>query len=83
MFPDAALSERLARAQRAVRELLHADLVRLYQGSWADGDQTEVPSHGAEAILREWRSWVATNEGPLTFFLATDEGVRASGIRSA
>jgi hypothetical protein len=70
----------MALAERALRELLDEGLIRLYRGTWADGDQREVPTDEEERVLREYDSWVPPNDRPTAFVLATDAGSSAAGL---
>lgn len=70
MYPEAALSERLAVAERAVASLLNAGEIRLCRGTWQE--PAEVPSDETGAVLRDWKSWqVPDGDEPWIFFIAT------------
>jgi hypothetical protein len=68
-YPDRALSERLAMAERAVGELAAEGRIVLCRGTWEDAGSRPVPAEERVAVLHDWATWVIP-EGPRVFFLA-------------
>ena len=68
-FPDLALSQRLALAERAVHELLERGLVTLSRGGW-DESPEPVPREEYEALLRDWKAWNVRPDMPVVWMLA-------------
>lgn len=69
LFPNLALSERLALAERTVAALIDAGRVQLVKGRWPDGPSpnTEPLTGDVQAILREYSTWVPETDGPMYF----------------
>jgi hypothetical protein len=75
MFPHRPLSQRLAMAEQALRELLAEGLVVLI------GDREEkeaIPRDRHDEYLRSWDTWIVTDNGPRAFFWSTDKGTEVN-----
>ena len=72
-YPERPLSERLALAEAAVRDLLSEGLVEMYRGESWEGEKTAVPTDERDDVLREWETWAVPN-GPRVFLDATPAG---------
>jgi hypothetical protein len=79
-FPELPISERVALAERALRDLYGDGLITFYRGTWAENDQQEIAGEDAAAALREYDAWVPPNNRPTVFFLATSAGSSAAGL---
>jgi hypothetical protein len=56
--PSVPLSERLATAERIVRELLSEGHIRLYRSAWGAETHETVPDDQAGSLLLKHSSWV-------------------------
>jgi hypothetical protein len=77
LYPGRLLSERLAIAERAIRELLGEGLIKLYVGTVKVA--TSEPPVAPEAtgkLLKDWATWTIP-DGPTVFYLTTELGERA------
>jgi hypothetical protein len=63
-FPTLSVSERLRLAEDAVRELIDAGLVDLYQGTWVDRPGEPVARDEYGTVLRQWSTWVIPPNDP-------------------
>jgi hypothetical protein len=73
LFPERALSERLAMAEQAISDLLTAGLVVLIRDA-DDPKGSEVPSSDVEETLKRWDTWVIGSEGIKVHFTTTTTG---------
>ncbi|WP_324273895.1 hypothetical protein [Blastococcus brunescens] len=81
LFPDMAISDRLALAERVVRDLVDADLVSLHRGAWdgtlpsSDG-ATLVPiqRHDVPAVLKTYDVWVPSDLADPVVLVLTERG---------
>lgn len=64
-YPTAALSQRLAVAERVVAELLAEDRIRLYRGSIKGPSGDEITGPDATALLLDPMTWVPDSEAVL------------------
>jgi hypothetical protein len=75
MFPHRPLSQRLAMAEQAVRELLAEGLVILAEDSYA---KQVIPRDRHDEYLRSWNTWVVTDNGPRCYFWTTEKGTEVN-----
>ncbi len=61
-YPSAALSERLAIAERIVVDLLSEGRLRLYRGGSSGPSQQDIVGAEATALLRDWATWVPSDD---------------------
>lgn len=73
LFPERALSERLAMAEQAIGDLLAAGLIVLIRDD-DDPQGSEVPRSDAEEILKRWDTWAIGSEGIKVHFTTTTAG---------
>jgi hypothetical protein len=75
LFPDRAVSERLAMAEQAMRELLAEGLIVLIRDE-ADPQGSEIPSSDTEEVLKRIDTWEVAYEGIKVYFTTTSAGDR-------
>jgi hypothetical protein len=73
LFPELALSERLAIAERAIRELLVQGLIVLIRDE-NDPQGSEIPRSETEELLRHFDTWEVAYEGIKVHFTTTSTG---------
>jgi hypothetical protein len=73
LFPDRALSERLAIAEQAIRELLAEGLIVLIRDEH-DPAGSELPSSETEEVLKRFDTWDVAYEGIKVHFTTTRAG---------
>jgi hypothetical protein len=73
LFPEWTLSERLAIAERAIRELLAQGLIVLIRDE-SDPRGSEIPHSETEEILRRFDTWEVAYEGIKVHFTTTGAG---------
>jgi hypothetical protein len=71
VFPHHPLSQRLAMAEQALRELLAEGLVILTEDTKG---QRPIPRDRHDECLRSWDTWVVTEKRPRAFFWSTEKG---------
>lgn len=76
-LPTGAVAERLAMAERAVRELLAEELVAIGRGSAANAPAHPVPTADLPMILHAWETWAEDRPG--VFLWATAGGAKPVG----
>jgi hypothetical protein len=76
--PTLPLSARLRLAEQSLLSLVNDGLVSIARGSW--DSHVEVPRQDVQQLLGEYDTWVASEQGDLVFFEATDYGRRAYGL---
>jgi hypothetical protein len=79
-LPARPASERLAGAERAIRELLAEGLITLGRGARATAAEHPVPAAELEAILLAWESWAADPAG--IFLCPTTAGVHMTAAQA-
>ena len=72
-FPDRAVSERLAIAEQAIRELLTEGLIVLIRDEH-DPQDSEIPCSDTEEVLKRWDTWAIGSEGIKVHFTITSAG---------
>jgi hypothetical protein len=72
-WPEMRASERLARAEDAIRWALGHSLIDLYYEE--TGDARPLAPHEHDEALRAWQTWAIPDGAPL-FFWRTDAGER-------
>jgi len=75
LFPERALSERLAMAEQAIRELLAEGLIVLIRDE-SDPQGSEIPRSDSEEVLRQSGTWVVAYEGIKVHFTVTSVGAK-------
>jgi hypothetical protein len=73
-YPDRSLSDRLGLTERAVKALLHDELVELRAGGGPADPR--VPAGDVERVLCAWETWIAGTDPPVSL-RATERGERA------
>lgn len=73
LFPEWALSERLAIAERAIRELLAEGLIILIRDE-DDPQGSEIPRSDTEEVLKRFDTWEVAYEGIKVHFTTTRAG---------
>jgi hypothetical protein len=72
-FPERPLSERLAMAEQAIRELLAEGLIVLIRDE-DDPHGSEIPHSDTEEVLKRFDTWVVAYEGIKVHFTTTSAG---------
>ncbi len=75
LFPERALSERLAMAEQAIRELLAEGLIAMIRDE-DDPRGSEIPRSDTEEVLRQSDTWVVAYEGIKVHFTVTSAGAK-------
>jgi len=75
LFPERALSERLAMAEQAIRELLAEGLIVLIRDE-SDPQGSEIPRSDTEEVLRQSGTWLVAYEGIKVHFTVTSAGAK-------
>jgi hypothetical protein len=75
LFPERALSERLAMAEQAIRELLAEGLIVLIRDE-SDPQGSEMSRSDAEEVLRKSDTWVVAYEGIKVHFTIASVGAK-------
>jgi hypothetical protein len=68
LFPEQALSTRLALAEELVRTLIDEGAANLYRSGWPDSDGevvAEVVNAEVEDVLRSWSTWITSEDAVL------------------
>jgi len=73
LFPERALSERLAIAEQAIRELLDQGLIVLVRDD-NDPKGSEVLGSETEEVLKRWDTWAIGSDGIKVHFTTTNAG---------
>jgi hypothetical protein len=73
LFPERALSERLAMAEQAIRELLAEGLIALIRDE-DDPRGSEIPRSDTEEVFTRFDTWVVEYEGIKVHFTTTSAG---------
>ena len=73
LFPERALSERLAMAEQAIRELLAEGLIVLIRDE-DDPQGSEIPRSETEEALKRFDTWDVAYEGIKVHFTSTSPG---------
>jgi hypothetical protein len=67
-------SERLALAERAIKQLAAEGLITIHQGTQAGAeDSAPVDTDTADELLNKWSTW-AIPDGPTVFYITTEAG---------
>lgn len=69
MYPEAAVSERLAYTERVISDLVADGLIDLYRGD--SNNNSLIPIAELDAVLRDPVSWHPYPNMPVVLFLAT------------
>jgi hypothetical protein len=77
MFPEQVLSERLAVAEQAIRELLAEGLIVFVRDD-EHPQGSEISSSETEEILKRWDTWNVADEGIKVHFKITKAGAAAA-----
>jgi hypothetical protein len=77
MFPERVLSERLAVAERAIRELLAEGLIVLIEDEH-DLQGSEIPRSETDEALKRWDTWAVGSYGIKVYFTITKAGAAAA-----
>ena len=73
LFPERAVSERLAMAEQAIRELLAEGLIVLIRDE-DDPQGSEIPRSDTEEVLKRFDTWEVAYEGIKVHFTSTSAG---------
>lgn len=73
LFPDMALSERLAIAEQAVSDLLAEGLIVLIRDEH-NPQGSEIPRPETDEVLKRWDTWAIGSEGIKVHFTTTTAG---------
>jgi hypothetical protein len=68
LFPDQALSTRLALAEELVRTLIDEGAANLYRSTWPDSDGevvADVVNAEVDEVLRSWSTWITSEDAIL------------------
>jgi hypothetical protein len=78
-YPNRPVSERIAMAERALRELLAEGLIALV--SSVSGEEAAIPREEHDVVLRAYGTWVVTADLPRVSYVLTHEGLaRVQGM---
>ncbi len=76
LFPERALSERLAMAEQAIRELVAEGLIVLIRDE-NEPQGSEIPHSDTEEVLKRFDTWEVAYEGIKVHFTITSAGERS------
>lgn len=75
LYPELPVSERLAFAEQAIRQLLEDELVVLIRNRTIDDEGDDVPPDEYDSVLKRWDTWCVPPDGGVVLYYKRPDGV--------